>query len=408
MPLFYYRGRNARGALVTGQLELENESAVVNQLSGNSITPIEITATAPKQSLFANANARMKQRKVKLTDRLFFSRQMYTLMRAGIPILEALQSLRESTPSDTFAGIIGALRESLNAGESLAIALRHHPDVFSDLYVGIIEIGEASGTLAESFLQLAGYLEKEAETASRISAAMRYPMIVISFIAAAMVIINLFVIPAFAKLFAQFHAELPLPTRIVLAISNTMLTYWYVLLLAGAIGATLIRGYLKTPAGQLQWHRYKLRLPIVGGIIFRATLARFAHALGICVRAGVPWGKGMELVGNAVDNLYVQNKVMAMREGVERGDTITRTLSASALFPPLVLQMVRVGEQTGALDDMLREVADYYVREVDYQLKYLSTIIEPVLLVIVGAMVLILALAVFLPMWGLASAAFHK
>ncbi len=407
MAHYRYRGRNHQGQLETGVLDADNENAVAVYLSGNGITPIDI-APAPAEKKAGLVWSGLKSKpKINLLDLIFFSRQMYTLLRSGVPILDALQGLRESTPSDGLATVIGAIRDGLDSGQDLSNAIRQHPDVFPSLYVSIIEIGEASGTLAESFLQLVSYLEQERETRNRIRSAMRYPLIVIGAIAAALVIINIFVIPAFAQLFSRFNAELPLPTRILIASSSFTLKYWPLLVFAAVSGVFGAKRHIRTTEGRMRWHRYKLKMPIIGGIIYRATLGRFAHALSICIKSGVPWGQGMMVVGNAVDNVYIAEKVRAMRDGVERGESITRTAAATGLFPPLVIQMIGVGEQTGALDHLLNEVAEYYEREVEYQLKHLSTAIEPVLLGAVGVIVLILALGVFMPMWGLASAALH-
>ena len=392
MARYLYRGRNQQGRLEAGVLDADDENAVAGYLSGNGITPIDIAPAPPEKSAGRRWPGFKTKSKVKLLDLVFFSRQMYTLMRAGVPILDALQGLRESTPSDGLAEVIGAIRESLDSGQDLSSAIKQHPEVFPSLYVSIIEIGEASGTLPESFLQLVSYLEQERETRNRIRSAMRYPLIVVGVIIAALVIINIFVIPAFATLFARFNAELPLPTRILIASSNFTLSYWPLMIFAAVTAVFGAKRYIGTAEGGLRWHRYKLKLPIIGGIIYRATLGRFAHAMAICIKSGVPWGQGMMVVGNAVDNLYIAGKVRAMRDGVERGESITRTAAATGLFPPLVIQMIGVGEQTGALDRLLTEVAEYYEREVDYQLKHLSTAIEPILLAAVGVIVLILAL----------------
>ncbi len=408
MSIFNYQGRDRQGQLISGQFEAESEDAVASHLLDTNITPVNINQQQEKTKTSSSIKLNFGKKTVSLLDLIFFSRQMYTLMRAGVPILEALQGLRESTPSDQLAEIIAELRDGLDSGEELSAAMRHHPEVFSNLYISIIEVGEASGTLPESFLKLVNYLELERETRERIKAAVRYPIIVIVAIVAAMLIINIFVIPAFAAVFTKFDADLPLATRLLIATSSFTVNYWY--LVVGFIVALpfVIRFYLAKETGRLKWDRIKLKLPVIGGILYRATMGRFSLAMAICVKSGVPWGQAMSVVSNAVDNMFVRGHVLKMRDDVERGITITQAATSTKLFPSIVLQMISVGEQTGSLDNLLSEVAEYYEREVEYQIKNLSASIEPILLACVGIMVLILALGVFLPMWNLADAAMGR
>ncbi len=408
MSIFSYQGRNQQGQLVNGQLEADSEDAVASHLIGTNIIPLEINIQTDKLSFKKPLKLKRGKKKVALFDLIFFSRQMYTLMRTGVPIREALQGLRESRPSEHLADIIGELRDGLDSGEELSTAMRHHPEVFTSLYISIVEVGETSGTLPESFLKLVNYLELERETRERVKSAMRYPIMVIGAIAAAMLIINIFVIPAFASVFKQFGADLPLPTQILIATSNFTVNYWYIVVAFFVALPFVIHFYLAKETGRLNWDRIKLRLPVIGGILYRATMGRFSLAMAICVKSGVPWGQAMSVVSNAVDNTYVRGHVLKMREDVEKGITITHAATASRLFPTIVLQMIRVGEQTGSLDTLLSEVAEYYEREVEYQIKNLSASIEPILLTCVGVMVLILALGVFLPMWDLAGAAMGR
>lgn len=407
MAVYYYSGRNQQGVLIDGELEADGENAVANHLLDRHITPLKIEPVEPGGDWLKNIRENFTGRKVSLLDLIFFSRQMYSLQRSGVPILDALAGLRDSTPNMALSKVIGDIRDSLDAGSDLSGALRQHPQVFPPLYINIVEIGEASGTLAESFLRLVNYLEQERETRSRIRSATRYPKLVLSVITIAIFVVNLFVIPAFSKLFERFNAQLPLPTRILMAVSDFTVAYWYLILLAGGAAIFALRRYINTPHGRLWWDHTKLKTPVIGGILYRASLGRFAYALAICIKTGVPWNKSMQVVSQAVDNEHLSRKITTMREGVERGETIALTAAATGLFPPLVLQMIQVGEQTGAIDQQLNEVAQYYEREVDYQLKNLSTSIEPILLGVVGVFVLILALGIFMPMWGLASAALH-
>ncbi len=376
MAFFKYRGRNRRGEMAEGRIEGTSVDAVANQLFNNGITPIDIVAADVAQDVFGGLKGlriSFSEGRVSLLDLVFFSRQMYTLLKAGVPILQALQGLRESTQNAALAKVIGSIREGLDAGLDLTGALGRHPQVFSPLFVSMIQVGETSGSLPEAFLQLSLYLERDKDTRDRIKQATRYPTMVIGAIVVAMFIINLFVIPTFAKIYAGFKAELPWATQILIATSNFTVRYWYLIIIAAVLLALATRMYIKTTEGRYRWHRYKLKIPLVGPILFRATLGRFARAMAIILKAGVPLVQGMTVISRAVDNDFIGERILQMRDGVERGENITRTASATGLFPPLVVQMISVGEETGAIDNLLLEVAEYYEREVDYDLKNLSS-----------------------------------
>lgn len=408
MPQFKYTGRNRRGESVQGSIDAATMDAVASQLFNNGTTPIDIVEVGAGQDVLGGLKTfriRFSEGQVGLVDQIFFCRQMYTLLKAGVPILQALRGLRESTQNPALAKVIGSISEGLDAGMELSGALKRHPDVFSTLFVNLIQVGENTGSLPAAFLQLSAYQEREKDTRERIKQALRYPTMVLVAITVAMFIINLFVIPTFAKIYAGFKTELPWATKILIATSNFTVAYWHFILIAMVLTVFGIRMYVKTSEGRYRWHQFKLKLPLVGGIIYRSTLARFSRALAITLKAGVPLVQGMTIISRAVDNDYIGERIIQMRDGIERGETITRTAAATGLFPPLVLQMISVGEETGAVDDLLLEVAEFYEREVEYDLKNLSSAIEPILIVIIGIIVLILALGVFLPMWDLARAA---
>ena len=292
---------------------------------------------------------------------------------------------------------------NIESGRALSSSLARHPGIFSTLYISMIRVGEESGRLDESFQRVARYLEREKETRERIKAALRYPVFVLIAIAVAIAIINIWVIPAFAKLFASAGATLPWQTRLLIATSDFFVDWWPLMLLAITGGIMGSRYYIQTEQGRYNWDRIKLRIPIVGGIIHRATLARFSRAFSMALSSGVPIIQAMTVVSRSVDNEFVGDHILGMRNGIERGESLTRTATMTSMFTPLVLQMMAVGEETGQVDEMLSEVADYYEREVDYDIKNLSSSIEPVMIVAIGIMVLILALGVFLPMWDLTS-----
>lgn len=406
MAMFRYSGRNAEGTKVAGIVDGNSAEAVASELLGKSITPLTIEAqNAGDADVFAAIGEKLRRKHVDLDELIIFCRQMYSLAKAGVPIIRAIAGLGESNRNLYFREVLQKVRSDLEGGVSMAVALNAHPKVFGTLFVSMISVGENTGQLDQAFRQLASYLELERETRKRIKQATRYPLFVLSAMAVALTVINLFVIPAFSKVFAQFQAQLPLPTRILIATSQFFQDYWWLLalLLGGSLYAFF--KWIETEGGALKWDQLKLRLPIVGGIFERIALARFTRTFAMMYKAGVPLLQTLSINSASVGNKYIGQAILGMRESVERGEALTRSASASGLFTPLVLQMMAVGEETGALDDLFVEVADFYEQEVDYDLKQLADAIEPILIVAMGVMVLILALGVFLPMWELASAA---
>jgi MSHA biogenesis protein MshG len=409
MPVFAYRGRGARGELVTGQLEAADAGAVADQLLNTGITPVDIRATAAlAESATPAWLSSLLAPPVSLVDVMLFSRQMYTLSKAGVPMLRALAGLQESATNSTLRAVIADLRVSLDAGRELSSAMRRHPKVFSNFYVSLVRVGETTGKLEEAFDRLFNYLEFEREVRDRIKTALRYPAIVTLVICVAIGIVNFAVVPAFAKIFEASKVQLPLLTRVLVAVSDLFLAYWW--LLAGGIAFAVFAfvTYIATEQGRYAWDRVKLRIPIIGRIIFKATLARFARAFSIASAAGVPIVHGLTVVASVVDNSYLARRIEQMREGVERGESVLRTAVTTGVFTPVVLQMISVGEETGELDDLLGEVADMYEREVEYEVKNLSANVEPILTIFLGILVLILALGIFVPIWDLGKVLLKK
>lgn len=406
MPSFAYTGRNGRGELIRGSLEGIDSGAVADQLLSTGITPVDIQQAAGNEAR-TSLNLQFGQA-VSLVDLMLFSRQMYTLLKAGVPILRALAGLEESMTNPSFKTVIADLRASLDSGRELSVAMRRHPGVFSNFYVSLVRVGEGTGLLQDVFLRLYEHLEFEKEIRERIKSALRYPLFVVAAMVVALVVINIVVIPAFAKLFQGFNATLPLMTRILIGGSDFTLQYWP-LLLALAVGAAFgFRVWKTTPAGKYAWDRFKLRLPVAGKVIHKATLARFARSLSLSLRSGVPVVQGLTSVAGVVDNDYLAGRIEKMREGVERGESVLRTAAQAGVFTPVVLQMIAVGDETGELDDLMLEVAHLYEREVDYEIKTLAAQIEPILIVFLGVIVLILALGVFLPIWDLSRVALRR
>jgi MSHA biogenesis protein MshG len=406
MPQFIYKGRDQAGRAIQGELEAASAEVVAMQLQNSGVTPIDINEYQSSVNPLKQLAARFHEsRPVRLEDVILFSRQMYTLLRAGVPIIRTINGLSETTRNHKFKLALHEIANDLESGHELSRALNHHPDIFNSLFVSMVQVGENTGNMDEAFLQLSEYLERERETRVAVKSAMRYPMFVVSAIAIAMLIINIWVIPTFTKVFAGFGAELPLPTRILVGVSDFFVTAWPVMLAALIVAVFAAKKYVATEQGRYNWDRFKLKQPVVGGILLRALLARFGRAFSMSLRAGVPLVQGLNLVARAVDNSYVGKNINDMRIGVERGDSLTNTAAGTHMFTPLVLQMMAVGEESGAVDDLLEQVADFYDREVDYDLKSLSSKIEPLLIIVIGAMVLVLALGVFLPMWDLINAA---
>jgi MSHA biogenesis protein MshG len=410
MPFYAYKGRNARGELMQGVLEAVDSGAVASQLFATGITPVEITVTQKKASNGGGDSLweRLTEKKVTSMDVQLFSRQMFTLLKSGVPIMKGLAGLQESAVSKSFGKVIKDLRESLDSGRELSAAMRRHPDVFSQFYLSMIRVGEMTGRLEEVFIRLFDHLEFDRDMKERVKTALRYPTFVIIAMTAAMVVVNVFVIPSFKGVFAGLNAELPLMTRILLGTSEFTIKFWPLIAGAAAAAAFSFFSWIKTAAGEYAWDRIKLRIPVAGKIIHKATMARFARSFALSSRSGVPIVQALTVVSQTVDNAYLSARVEQMRDGVERGESILRTATAANVFTPIVLQMIAVGEESGSLDDLMDEIAQMYEREVDYELKTLSAQIEPILITFLGIMVLILALGIFLPVWDLSKASLKR
>jgi MSHA biogenesis protein MshG len=411
MASFAYRGRNGAGEIVQGVLEGATAGAIADQLSGSGVVPMEIkatTAAADKAGSGAAFDINLFKQKVEHMDVLLFSRQIHTLLRAGVPIMRALAGLQESSANPAMREVLQDVRDSLDSGREMSMALARHPKVFSPFYLSMVRVGEMTGRLEEVFIRLFDHLAFERFMKDQVKSALRYPSFVVAAMAIAIVIVNIFVIPAFAKVFKGFGAELPLMTRILIGFSDFMVAWWPALLVGIVAAVFGFNTWRKTSAGRYTWDRFKLTIPIAGKIVRKATLARFAASFALASRSGVPIIQALTNVAETVDNAYISAKVEKMRDGVERGESILRTSITAGIFTPVVLQMIAVGEESGALDDMMKEVADMYQSEVEYELKTLAQQIEPILIVSLGIMVLILALGIFLPLWDLGKVTMKK
>ncbi len=410
MPFFAYKARNASGELLQGVMEGADSGAVANQLFAIGATPVDIVQT--KKAVTASSDIglwqRFSEKKVTSMDVQLFSRQMYTLLKAGVPIMRGLAGLQESAVSPAFGRVIKDVRESLDAGRELSAAMARHPAVFTPFYLSMVRVGEMTGRLDEVFLRLFDHLEFDRDMRARVKSATRYPTFVIVAMILAMVVVNVFVIPQFVKVFASFKAELPLMTRILIGTSAFTVAYWPALLALSIAGVAGFKAWLRTVPGRYTWDRLKLKFPVAGKILLKGTMARFARSFALSSSSGVPIVQALTVVSQTVDNAYLSSRVDQMRDGVERGESILRTSVAAGVFTPVVLQMIAIGEESGSLDELMDEIAAMYEREVDYELKTLSAQIEPILIGFLGAMVLVLALGIFLPIWDLGRVAMNK
>jgi len=412
MSNFAYKGRDSGGQSVTGLQEGVNPGDVAGILRARGITPFSITQAAGGSAKQAGSGGigamQIFKQKILHEDVLMFSKQIYTLLKAGVPIMRALTGLQESSGNPTMQALLQQVRESLDSGRELSLALARHPKVFTPFYLSMVRVGEMTGRLEEVFVSLCRHMEFERFMREQVKSALRYPSFVMAAMGVALIVVNLFVIPAFAQVFKGFNTELPLMTRILLGFSAFTVNWWHVI--AGALVAAVFafKTWTGTTVGRYWWDKTKLSLPIAGKVVRKATLARFASSFALSSRSGVPIILALSNVAQTVDNAYIAKKVDGMREGIERGESVLRTARAANVFTPIVMQMIAVGEESGALDEMMEEIAALYQGEVEYELKTLAQQIEPIMITMLGVMVLILALGIFLPIWDLGKVAMKK
>ncbi|WP_226611598.1 type II secretion system F family protein [Marinobacter nauticus] len=406
---FSYRGKDNRGVVQQGSLTAANPDAAASELMRRGITPLTIREQEDTSSALDKLNQLPLFRKaVTLDELIVFCRQMHALTKAGIPLIRTMRGLAETTRSPVLAEVLEDITNRLEGGTTMATAMQAHPKVFSELFIAMIHVGENTGMLDDSFKRLSEILELERDTKRRVKQALRYPTFVVIALLAALMVVNFLVIPRFASVFAKLGADLPFLTQVLVGTSNFLLGYWPLMLFAVAAGAVLIRQWKRTEKGRLMWDRYKLKLPIIGPLLELITLSRFARNFATMLKAGMPVTHALTVVADATDNAWIGSHIKDMRLGIERGESLLRTARHSEMFTPLILQMIAVGEETGSVDDMLNNVADFYDEDVDYGLKRLAESIEPILIVAMGVLVLILALGVFLPIWDLGAAAMGR
>ena len=405
MAVFSYKGRAEKGQLKHGTIEASSENNAADLLLRQGVIPLnirEVKATAKPFDLMS-----LFQSQLPLEVLVIFCRQLYSLTKAGVPLLRAFNGLSQSTVHPLLKETLATVTKDLTNGRALSASMKQHPRVFSRLFISMIHVGENTGRLDEILLQLANYYEQEMKTRRQISSAMRYPTFVMMSIVIAMGILNTKVIPQFASMFSRFGVELPLPTRILIATSNFFVHYWLAMVISAIATWFAIRLWRNTEKGKEKWDNWRLRVPITGSIVNRAQMARFSRTFALMLRAGVPLNSAIQMSAESLENAFLENRLNEMKKGIEGGSSIAHMARQAGVFTPLVLQMIAVGEETGQVDDLLLEAADFYDREVEYDLQNLTAKIEPIMLVVVAGMVLMLALGIFLPMWGMLDVAKH-
>lgn len=395
---FLWKGKSPQGEVLTGEYEASEKNEVAAYLRKRKVSVVFIR---PK-SKEININLPFKKG-VKVRDMSVFTRQFATMVNAGLPIVQCLDILGKQTESPKLGKVVQEVMLDVEGGNTLADGLRRHSDTFSDLYTNMVDAGEKGGILDIILQRLAVYLEKADALQRKIKSAMTYPSIVAFVAIGATVFMLMFVIPVFAKMFTDFGGTLPTPTRIVMGISDFLRGYWW--LLAGII-VGLVFAYkqvAKTDKGRLKIDQFMLKVPVLGNVLRKGSVARFTRTLGTLVSSGVPILQGLDITAATAGNKVIQNAIFSARDSITQGDTISEPLRVSRVFPPMVVQMIAVGEQTGALDEMLSKIADFYDDEVDTAVEQLTAVIEPVMIVVMGVLVGGMLVAMYLPMFKMAS-----
>jgi type IV pilus assembly protein PilC len=396
---FSYKAINELGQPISGTVEADSEDHARRVIGEKGYIPSSISPAKEGETGFSRFHVGSP---VKTPELILFTKQFRTMLRAGISIVALFGILEEQTENRRLKKIITALREDVREGVPIAEAFRKHPQVFSDLYCSMIRAGETSGSLPEVLDRLTYLIEHEHKVKSDIKSALQYPMIVVLFLGIAFFVLLTFVVPKFIKIFEAARIELPLPTVICDLLYRFMLNYWY-LLLGGAVGIVVAAAYyVRTPRGRFVWNSLMLRLPGIGPLFVKSAMSRFASIFAILQSSGVVVLDALEILSSTIGNSAISRQFDRLRERLEEGHGISGPLRSAKYFPPMVISMVAIGEESGKLDEMLREVSSHYDEEVDYATRRLSELIGPVLIVGLSAVVGFFALAIFLPMWDLA------
>jgi type II secretory pathway component PulF len=402
MAAFVYKARDEMGGLVTGETEAESKWDVYEYLDDRGLMPVAVSELKEDRLSFRQALDRYQ--KIRQDDLIFFTRQMQTIIKAGIPLISGLKTLEEQTENPRLKRVIREIYQEVSKGRSLSDVMRNSPRIFSELYVSMVRAGEVGGVLDDVLGRLIGLLEFQMKTREMLKAAVRYPIMVVCVLGIAFIVIVTFIIPKFAVIFKGANVELPLPTRIMLGINDMVQSYGAAIFVAAMalIGAGVM--YIKSEKGRVVWDRVKLKIPLIGQILLKIVMSRFANMFENMIRAGVPIMHTLEIVSRTAGNEYIAQKIIEISSKVEKGRGISKPLKDSGVFPPLVIHLISTGEETGSLEQMLREVSAHYDTEITYSVSRLSAWIEPILTAGLSVMVLFIALAVFLPWWNMMGA----
>jgi len=396
--VFLWKGKTAKGETLSGEYEAAEKNAAGSYLRKRRIT---ITSIKKKPK---DINIGFLQRKgVGVKDLSVFTRQFATMVNAGLPLVQCLDVLGRQLEKPHFKEVVLQVTADVEGGSTLAEALEKHPKVFSDLYVNMIAAGEAGGILDVILGRLAVFLEKADALQRKVKGAMTYPVIVLTVAGGACIFMLMFVIPVFAKMFSDFGGTLPAPTRIVMGVSDFIRGYWWALVGGSALATFMYKRYRATESGRRTTDKLSMKIPILGNVILKSAVARFTRTLGTLIGSGVPILQGLEITSRTAGNKVIQEAIAATAISISQGDTIAAPLKESGVFPPMVVQMIGIGEQTGALDEMLAKIADFYDDEVDAAVEALTAAIEPIMIVIMGGMVGSMLVAMYLPMFKMSS-----
>lgn len=394
MPVFAYSARAASGELTTGEIDLPSRDEVVGYLVRQRLRPVAVNAKAKEINIQIGTG-------VKTREVVIFTRQFATMINSGLPLVQSLTILSEQTENKVFSKIIAAVLNDIQSGMTLADAMRKHPKIFTELYTNMVAAGEAGGILDTILLRLAVFLEKNDALVRKIKGAMTYPLVMLSVVVLATTILLWKVVPVFATIFMEAGLELPAPTRVVLAASKFLQSYIFYIIVLMAVGAWGLAQYYKTEGGQLVIDRTLLRLPILGDMMRKSAVSRFTRTLGTLISSGVSILEGLQITAKTSGNRVIHDAVMASRASIAGGATISEPLKSSGVFPPMVVQMINVGEQTGGLDDMLSKIADFYDDEVDAAVSALTSVLEPIMIVVMGVVIGGMVVAMYMPMFDM-------
>ncbi len=399
MTVFQYTARTLKGDLVNDKIDLPSRDDVIAHLRKNRMVVVQVRAAPREFKLNFKFGGGVKTR-----DIVVMTRQFATMINAGLPLVQALDILAQQTENKILADVTRQVVYDVESGHTLADALRKHPRAFSDLYVNMVAAGEAGGILDTILVRLAQFLEKNDAIVRKVKGAMVYPAVICSVAVIAVSVLLIFVIPTFQNMFASVNLELPLPTRIVIGLSNLLKNYWWAIL--GVIGFIFfsITRYYKTAAGRLQIDRLLLRLPVLGDVLRKSAVSRFTRTLGTLISSGVSILDGLEITARTAGNMVIHNAVMESRASIAGGETIAQPLAKSKVFPPMVISMIAVGEQTGGMDEMLSKIADFYDDEVDAAVSTLLSLMEPIMIVVLGVIVGGMVVAMYLPIFDMVNA----